>query len=70
MCICRWWDDVSLYKDRRKSDTELLGVGCLLTDQYKMDEEEEVQTRWDKASLYNSTEGRLMMGSLWFRCGS
>ena len=33
--------------------TESLG-GSLLADQYKMDEEE-VQTRWDKASLYNST---------------
>lgn len=41
------------------------GISWLLANQYKMDEEE-VQTRWDKASLYNSTEGRLMMGSLWF----
>ena len=35
--------------------------GCLLSDRYKMDGEEEVQTRWDKARF---EQERLMMGSL------
>ena len=44
----------------RKADAELN-----LANRYKMDEQEEVQTRWDKASLYK----RLMMDSLCVCCG-